>query len=76
GLLNLQQRQYDDAERYLKEYVTATAKSPTLSPEPGYQGLAQLAEEKRDYAGALGWVDKITGSANGDADGQTALAAG
>jgi len=76
GLLNLQQRQYDDAERYLKEYVAATAKSPTLSPEPGYQGLAQLAEEKRDYAGALGWVDKITGSANGDADGQTALAAG
>jgi tetratricopeptide (TPR) repeat protein len=76
GLLNLQQRQYDDAERYLKEYVAATAKSPTLSPEPGYQGLAQLAEEKRDYAGALGWLDKITGSANGDADGQTALAAG
>ena len=72
----MQQRQYDDAERYLKEYVTATAKSPTLSPEPGYQGLAQLAEEKRDYAGALGWVDKITGSANGDTDGQTALAAG
>ncbi|WP_204304215.1 hypothetical protein, partial [Stenotrophomonas maltophilia] len=29
-----------------------------------------------DYAGALGWVDKITGSANGDTDGQTALAAG
>lgn len=76
GLLNLQQRQYDTAERYLKEYVSLTAKSPTLSPEPGYQGLAQLAEEKRDYAGALAWVDKITGSANGDADGQIALAAG
>lgn len=76
GLLTLQQRQYDTAERYLKEYVAATAKSPTLSPEPGYQGLAQLAEEKHDYAGALVWVDKITGSANGDADGQTALAAG
>jgi len=76
GLLTLQQRQYDTAERYLKEYVAATAKSPTLSPEPGYQGLAQLAEEKHDYAGALAWVDKITGSANGDADGQTALAAG
>jgi len=76
GLLNLQQRQYDTAERYLKEYVAATAKSPTLSPEPGYQGLAQLAEEKHDYAGALAWVDKITGSASGDADGQTALAAG
>ena len=76
GLLTLQQRQYDAAERYLKEYLAATAKSTTLSPEPGYQGLAQLAEEKHDYAGALAWVDKITGSANGDADGQTALAAG
>ena len=76
GLLTLQQRQYDAAERYLKEYLAATAKSTTLSPEPGYQGLAQLAEERHDYAGALAWVDKITGSANGDADGQTALAAG
>jgi len=76
GLLNLQQRQYDTAERYLKDYVAATAKSPSLSPEHGYQALAQLAEEKHDYAGAIAWLDKITGSASGDADGQIVLAAG
>ncbi len=76
GLLNLQQRQYDDAERYLKEYVAQAAKSPSLSPEPGYQGLAQVAEEKRDYAGAIAWLDKIAGASNSDGDGQTVLAAG
>lgn len=76
GLLNLQQRQYDSAEQYLKEYVAQAAKSPSLSPEPGYQGLAQVAEEKRDYAGAITWLDKIAGASNGDGDGQVALAAG
>ncbi|AMP74673.1 tetratricopeptide repeat protein [Ralstonia solanacearum] len=76
GLLNLQQRQYDAAERYLKEYIAQAAQSPSLSPEPGYQGLAQVAEEKHDYAGAITWLDKIAGASNGDGDGQTALAAG
>lgn len=76
GLLNLQQRQYDAAERYLKEYVAQAAKSPSLSPEPGYQGLAQVAEERRDYAGAIAWLDKIAGASNGDGDGQVVLAAG
>ncbi|AXW62996.1 hypothetical protein CJO94_14830 [Ralstonia solanacearum] len=76
GLLNLQQRQYDAAERYLKEYVAQAAKSPSLSPEPGYQGLAQVAEERHDYAGAIAWLDKIAGASNGDGDGQVVLAAG
>lgn len=57
GLLNLQQRQYDSAEQYLKEYVAQAAKSPSLSPEPGYQGLAQVAEENATTpAPSRGWT--------------------
>ncbi|SDP75900.1 Tetratricopeptide repeat-containing protein [Ralstonia sp. 25mfcol4.1] len=68
GLTSLQARSYDDAERYLKEYLQMAEKSPAASPDIAYQYLAQIAEEKKDYAAAIGWLDKIE-------DGRLATAA-
>lgn len=68
GLTSLQARSYDEAERYLKEYLQMAEKSPAASPDIAYQYLAQIAEEKKDYAAAIGWLDKIE-------DGRLATAA-
>ncbi|WP_257992128.1 tetratricopeptide repeat protein [Cupriavidus pauculus] len=68
GLTSLQARSYDEAERYLKEYLQMAEKSPAANPDVAYQYLAQIAEEKKDYAAAIGWLDKIE-------DGRLAIAA-
>lgn len=62
GLTSLQARSYDDAERHLKEYLQMAEKSPAASPDVAYQYLAQIAEEKKDYASAIAWLDKIEDS--------------
>lgn len=62
GLTSLQARSYDDAERYLKEYLQMAEKSPAANPDVAFQYLAQIAEEKKDYAGAIGWLDRIEDS--------------
>ncbi|MGO4307485.1 tetratricopeptide repeat protein [Cupriavidus sp. RAF12] len=62
GLTSLQARSYDDAERYLKEYLEMAAKSPAANPDVAFQYLAQIAEEKKDYAGAIEWLDRIEDS--------------
>ncbi len=66
GLLQLQQKQYSAAEAEFQRYLTLAAKNKA-NPEPAYQALAQIAEEKRDYAAALSWIDRI-----GDSDLTTA----
>lgn len=68
GLTSLQARGYDEAERYLKEYLQMAEKSPAANPDVAYQYLAQIAEEKKDYPAAIGWLDKIE-------DGRLAVAA-
>ncbi len=62
GLTSLQARSYDDAEQYLKEYLKMAEKSPAANPDVAYQYLAQIAEEKKDYAAAIDWLDKIDDS--------------
>ncbi|GAA7763123.1 MAG: hypothetical protein COC14_08395 [Burkholderiaceae bacterium] len=59
GLTSLQARSYDDAERYLKEYLQMAEKSPAANPDIAYQYLAQIAEEKKDYPAAIDWLDRI-----------------
>ncbi|WP_454762747.1 tetratricopeptide repeat protein [Cupriavidus campinensis] len=59
GLTSLQARSYDDAERYLKEYLKMAEKSPAANPDVAFQYLAQIAEEKKDYAQAIQWLDRI-----------------
>lgn len=68
GLTSLQARSYDDAERYLKEYLQMAEKSPAANPDVAFQYLAQIAEEKKDYATAINWLDRIE-------DGRLATAA-
>ncbi|WP_235844764.1 tetratricopeptide repeat protein [Cupriavidus agavae] len=62
GLTSLQGRSYDDAERYLKEYLQMAEKSPSANPDVAYQYLAQIAEEKKDYNTAITWLDRIDDS--------------
>ena len=62
GLTSLQARSYDEAERYLKEYLQMAEKSPAANPDVAYQYLAQIAEEKKDYATAITWLDRIDDS--------------
>lgn len=59
GLTGLQARRYDEAERYLREYLLLAEKSPSSNPDIAYQYLAQIAEERKDYAAALQWLDRI-----------------
>lgn len=62
GLTSLQARSYDDAERYLQEYLRMAEKSPAANPDVAFQYLAQIAEEKKDYARAIQWLDRIEDS--------------
>lgn len=59
GLTGLQARRYDEAERYLREYLTLAEKAPSSNPDIAYQYLAQIAEERKDYATAVQWLDRI-----------------
>ncbi len=59
GLTGLQARRYDEAERYLHEYLRLAEKAPSSNPDVAYQYLAQIAEERKDYAGAVQWLDRI-----------------
>ncbi len=59
GLTSLQAKSYGEAEQYLKEYLQLVEKQPTANPDIAYQYLAQIAEERKDYAGAIQWLDRI-----------------
>lgn len=59
GLTSLQARNYDEAESYLKEYLQMAEKAPAANPDIAFQYLAQIAEEKKDYNGAIQWLDRI-----------------
>lgn len=59
GLTGLQAKRYDEAESYLKEYLRLAEKSPSSNPDVAYQYLAQIAEERKDYPGAIQWLGRI-----------------
>ncbi|SOZ99607.1 conserved hypothetical protein; putative exported protein [Cupriavidus taiwanensis] len=59
GLTSLQAKNYDEAEQYLQEYLQLVEKQPSANPDIAYQYLAQIAEERKDYAGAIRWLDRI-----------------
>nr|WP_245001954.1 tetratricopeptide repeat protein [Cupriavidus pinatubonensis] len=62
GLTSLQAKEYGEAEQYLKEYLQLAAKVPTANPDIAFQYLAQIAEERKDYAGAIQWLERIEDS--------------
>ncbi|HEY3538005.1 MAG TPA: tetratricopeptide repeat protein [Trinickia sp.] len=60
GLIKIQQKQYDAARKYLKQYADLTEKTPGADAGQAYIFLAQLAIEQKDEAQAAKWLDKVT----------------
>nr|WP_224081379.1 tetratricopeptide repeat protein [Cupriavidus laharis] len=67
GLTSLQAKDFGEAEQYLKEYLQLAEKVPTANPDIAFQYLAQIAEERKDYAGAIRWLERIEDSRLGPA---------
>jgi tetratricopeptide (TPR) repeat protein len=63
GALQVQDNQFDDGEKSLKRYVELAASMPAEERKRGldqaYLSLAQIAEKRRDYAGAEAWIARI-----------------
>ena len=59
ALINIQKKQPDKAQDYLKQYAAAAESTPGADPGQAYIYLAQLALEKKDDAAASQWLDKI-----------------
>ncbi len=72
GSLQLQDNQLTQAQTSLERYVSlnlaASQKSEEDEPDRGlaqaYLSLAQIAEKRKDFAGAEAWINKIENSAD------------
>jgi Flp pilus assembly protein TadD len=59
SLIDVQQKKYDDAKKYLQLYAQQAEKTPGADAGQAYIYLAQLAVEQKDDAGAQAWLSKI-----------------
>ncbi|MDP3842214.1 MAG: tetratricopeptide repeat protein [Oxalobacteraceae bacterium] len=61
GILGVQANDLDSAEKYLGAYVAALEQLPHEQRDPtqALLILAQIAEDRKDFAGALRWLEKI-----------------
>lgn len=59
GLIKVQQKQYDAAQKYLTQYADLTEKTPGADPGQAYLYLAQLALEQKHDEDAGKWLDKV-----------------
>lgn len=64
GTLQVQDNQYTEAETSLKRYVDLVQARPASEERSrglaqAYLSLAQIAERRRDFAGAEAWLDRI-----------------
>ena len=62
GLIKVQQKQYDAAQKYLTQYADLAEKSPGTDPGQAYLYLAQLALEQKHDDDAAKWLDKVSPS--------------
>ncbi|RDU99903.1 tetratricopeptide repeat protein [Trinickia dinghuensis] len=62
GLIKVQQKQYDAAQKYLTQYADLTEKTPGADPGQAYLYLAQLALEQQHEDEAAKWLDKVPAS--------------
>nr|WP_240647961.1 tetratricopeptide repeat protein [Pararobbsia silviterrae] len=63
ALIDLQQKQFDEASAYLQQYAEGAEKqSNSLRVDAGqaYIYLAEIEVNRKDYPAALKWLDKIT----------------
>jgi tetratricopeptide (TPR) repeat protein len=63
GVVALQQNDLDAAEANFKSYLTAIEEDEERDGNGAYFNLGAVAEERKDYAGAVGWYDKVDGQA-------------
>ncbi|GAB7539269.1 tetratricopeptide repeat protein [Burkholderia sp. 22PA0099] len=59
SLIKIQEKQYGDAQKYLKQYIDVAQKRPDADVGQAYVYLAQLSVEQNDNAQASQWLDKI-----------------
>ena len=59
GLIKVQQKQYDAAQKYLTQYAGLAEKTPGADPGQAYLYLAQLALEQKHEDDAAKWLDKV-----------------
>ncbi|MEO8169982.1 MAG: tetratricopeptide repeat protein [Oxalobacteraceae bacterium] len=61
GILGVQANDLDSAEKYLGAYVAALEVMPREQNDPtqALMTLSQIAEDRKDNAGALRWLEKI-----------------
>lgn len=61
GLLGAQSDDLDEAETYLKQYLSALEAQPEEDRDPSQAQLllAQIAEERKDVQGALRWLEQV-----------------
>ncbi|HTH75169.1 MAG TPA: tetratricopeptide repeat protein [Trinickia sp.] len=64
GLIKVQQKQYDVAQKYLLQYADLTEKTPGADPGQAYLYLAQLALEQKHDDDAGKWLDKVPQSSS------------
>ncbi len=67
GTLQVQDNQIDLAEQSLKRFIALTQQEPkteqrSRSLAQAYLSLAQVAEKRKDYAGAENWLNQIENS--------------
>jgi tetratricopeptide (TPR) repeat protein len=60
GLIRIQQKQYDAAQKYLQQYAELTEKTPGADAGQAYIFLAQIAIEQKNEAQAAKWLDKVS----------------
>ncbi|WP_338770004.1 tetratricopeptide repeat protein [Massilia sp. METH4] len=62
GIMSIQAGDQNGAETYLRRFVAVLGESddPERDPSKGLMLLAQIAEERGDFDGALAWLDKVS----------------
>lgn len=63
GVVALQQNDFDAAESNFKAYLVAIEDDEERDANGAYFNLGAVAEERKDYAGAVGWYDRVDGQA-------------
>lgn len=69
GLLSVQVNDLKDAETYLSAYIKTLDGKPDRERDSSQalMVLAQIAEDRKDYAGALKWLDLVDNNNQGNA---------
>jgi tetratricopeptide (TPR) repeat protein len=61
GVVAMQQNDFDAAESNFKAFLSAIEDDEERDGNGAYFNLGAVAEERKDYSGAVGWYDKVDG---------------